>query len=116
LADNVLDAQYFTDLQFSGLYWPQIEIGGISEEEVTMNTNTVKLVLYSLSQKELEYMNALGAETYGNGNIFSGAPANVPTNIYNVTEDSEGLDGIGFFGASDKFVVEKTFYREPDNK
>lgn len=95
--DKLANTPYQEDLLFNDLYLANIEILWIPQEEITLDTNTVKIEMYSISRKEYNYNNAFLSESYGNGSIFSGPPANIPSNILNI---SGGLDGLGFFAAS----------------
>lgn len=104
---------YFADYQLNNMYWPEFDLFDLAQfsfpqEDIIWDTNTVRLELFSVSQDELLFLNALAAESYGNGSIFSGPPANIPTNVFNATE---GIDGVGFFGASDKYVIETTLIK-----
>lgn len=95
--DKLVNTPYQEDLLFNDLYLANIEIMWIPQEEITLDTNTVKIEMYSISREEYNYNNAFLSESYGNGSIFSGPPANIPSNLLNT---SGGLDGLGFFGTS----------------
>lgn len=95
--DELLDTPYQEDLLFNDVYLANIEIMWIPQEEITLDTNIIRIDMLSISREEYNYNNAFIAESYANGSIFSGPPANIPSNLVNI---SGGLDGLGFFGAS----------------
>jgi hypothetical protein len=67
------------------------EIFSAKKENVFFPLGTIIVIKkYSLTPEHAEYIRALLSETQWNGNIFSTAPANLPTNL------SEGA--IGFWG------------------
>ena len=68
--------------------------------------------MISISEEEIYFISDLLNETYGNGSIFSGPPANIRSNVVNT---SEGLDGLGFFGASSKTLIEMVLIKEHDD-
>ena len=102
---------YFDDFGINNTYVSEIELFSFAQEEIYLDTNTVRIEMYSMSEEEFNFLIGLFNESYGNGSIFSGPPANIPTNIINI---SGGIDGCGFFGASDKTVIEGTFLKEHD--
>ena len=59
--------------------------------------------MISISKEENEFINAFNNESQNGGSIFSGPPANIPSNLKNI---SGGLEGLGFFGASAKTTKE----------
>ena len=58
------------------------------------NTDTLKVTveMHSISRKYYDFLVAIALETEFNGDLFSGPPANIPSNISN--------GGLGFFIAS----------------
>jgi hypothetical protein len=107
--EGLMERAFFNDIQFNGFYWSDVEIFSIPAEDITLDTNTVRIEFYSMSDKELDFLFGLLQESYGNGSNYSGAPANIPTNIINTTK---GINGVGFFGASDKSVIEVSFPKQ----
>jgi hypothetical protein len=95
--DRLVEVVYTDDLLFNNAYIANAEIIYIPQEAITRDTNDVKVVMFSISKEEFEYNNTFLQESYNSGSIFSGPPANVPSNFKNT---SGGLDGLGFFGAS----------------
>jgi hypothetical protein len=95
--DQLLETPYQEDLLFNDMYLSDLELMWIPQEEVTLDTNVIRIEMLSISREEYNYNNAFIAESYANGSIFSGPPANIPSNLLNT---SGGLDGLGFFGAS----------------
>jgi hypothetical protein len=86
-----------------------VELIWIPQEEIFLDTNQVRVEMYSISREEFDYNNAFIAESYANGSIFSGPPANIPSNLIN---SSGGLDGLGFFGASSITELEMILYKQ----
>ena len=107
--EELADAIYFDDFQTNDMYWADIEFYGFPQEDITLDTNSVRFEMYSISEEEFDFLIAFFSESFGNGSIFSGPPANIPTNIINT---SDGIDGLGFFGASGKTVFETTIIKE----
>ncbi|MBN1950502.1 MAG: DUF4249 domain-containing protein [Bacteroidales bacterium] len=104
--DQAGEAAYFGDRALNGYYWSNVEIFSIPEQNITLKRNKVRIEFFSISMEEFDFLTGLFSESYGNGSIYSGPPANIPTNIYNQTD---GIDGVGFFSASDRYVIETTF-------
>lgn len=67
------------------------------QEEITQDTNKLRIEMLSISREEYNFINALIIETQANGSVFAGPPADVPSNIKNLTSENHGL---GFFAAS----------------
>ena len=88
---------YGDDLVYNNKYLANIEIYYLPQEEIKKDTNQIRLNMLSISKQEQDYNMAFINETYNNGSIFSGPPANIPSNVINT---SGGIDGVGFFGAS----------------
>jgi hypothetical protein len=109
---EVSEAIYLSDFQMDGQYWANVELGfTFPQEDIVSDTNRVRFEMFSISEDELDYLNAFVQEVYANGSIFSGPPANIPTNLYNL---SGGADGVGFFSASAKTSYELYLYKEHD--
>ena len=68
--------------------------------------------MLSISEGEYTYNNTFLQETYNNGSVFSGPPANIPSNVKNT---SGGVDGVGFFSAASVTSIEFTLAKEHDD-
>ncbi len=88
---------YQSDFSFNDSYLSNIAVSYIPQERIYFDTNTVVIEMFSISEDEYDYNTTFLQETYNNGSIFSGPPANIPSNLKST---SSGLDGVGFFGAS----------------
>jgi hypothetical protein len=108
--DGLSGAVYFDDFQTNDMYWPEIEIYAIPQERIRLDTNRVRLEMYSISRDEYNFLAAFFAESFS-GFIFSGPPANIPTNVKNT---AGGIDGVGFFAASGKSTIEIELIKEHD--
>lgn len=100
--DRLVETPYQDDFLFNDTYLANIELMWMPQEEVTLDTNTIRIEMLSISQEEYDYNNTFLNETYGNGSVFSGPPANIQSNLKNT---SGGIDGLGFFGASSVVVL-----------
>lgn len=100
--DRLVETPYQDDFLFNNTYLANIELMWMPQEEVTLDTNTIRIEMLSISQEEYDYNNTFLNETYGNGSVFSGPPANIQSNLKNT---SGGIDGLGFFGASSVVVL-----------
>ena len=103
---------YADDLFYNNTYLDTVTIFDLPQEEIIQKTNRIKLFMLSISKAEYDYINAFITETYDNGSIFSGPPANIPSNIIN---NSGGPDGVGFFGASAVSVGKTTLTKQHDD-
>jgi hypothetical protein len=106
---TLAETPYQSDQFFNDSYIANVDIMYIPQEEVFNDTNYVLVEMLSISQDEYEYNTTFIQETYNNGSIFSGPPANIPSNFKNI---SGGLDGLGFFGASAIVRKEMIMYKE----
>ncbi len=99
LENRSLSATSFqTDEYFDGQYLPGIEIYYIDEDRIETGVNQVRVDMLSISREEYDFNTAFLSETSYSGGLFSGPPANIPSNLK--CTDKDGLDGLGFFGAS----------------
>lgn len=89
-SDELVNGSYFNDKN-----WTVYEI---EEERIENETAEITLQMLSISEHKYDFYNAVLLETEYGGSMFSGPPANVPTNVTN--------GGLGFFSAS--AVTEKT--------
>lgn len=110
--DEIVEPVYLSDFQINDKYLANIELYSIPQERIKLDTNVVRLEMFSISEDELIFLGELINETYGNGSIFSGPPANIESNIENT---SGGLDGIGFFGASGVSKIEAVLIKQHDD-
>ena len=106
--DQITEPVYTSDFQINDRYLSDIEVFSIPQEKIRLDTNIIRLKMSSISEEEINFVYAFISESYGSGSIFSGPPANIPTNIKNTTG---GLDGVGFFGASGVSSIEATLYK-----
>jgi hypothetical protein len=95
--DRLSETPYANDMFYNDTYLSNIELIYIPQEEITRDTNTIRVEMLSISKEEYDYNNTFLQESYNSGSIFSGPPANIPSNLKST---SGGLDGLGFFGAS----------------
>ena len=100
------------DLLYNNKYLANVEIFYLPQEEIIQKTNKIRLVMLSITEEEYKYNNAFINETYNSGSIFSGPPANIPSNVLNI---SGGPDGVGFFGASAISVGKTMLTKEHDD-
>jgi hypothetical protein len=85
-----------------------IDIYYLPQEEIKSDTNRIRLEMLSISREEYAFIIAFLNETRGNGSLFSGPPADIPTNIENKSSDNSGL---GFFSASSVSSKEMFLYK-----
>ncbi len=109
ITDEVAETIYLSDFQINDRYLSEIEIYSLAQERIKLDTNIVRVDLLSVSEEEIDFLGELISETYGNGSIFSGPPANIQSNIKNT---SGGLDGMGFFSASGITSIESVLLKE----
>jgi hypothetical protein len=107
--NELVDTPYADDQFYNDTYLTNIEIYDIPQEEIKRDTNTFTLKMLSISKEEYNYNNTFLQETFNNGSVFSGPPANIPSNLKNT---SGGLDGLGFFGASSVSTKTMMLYKE----
>ncbi len=96
-SDQIVNGTYF------GISEDGIDYGGwtvfeIEEDRIENEETEVKLQMLSMSKEKFDFYLGIMLETDWGGFMFSGPPANVPTNVTN--------GAIGFFSAS--AVTEKT--------
>lgn len=106
--DDLAEPAYMSDFQMNDMYLADLEIYSIPQERIKLDTNSIRIEMFSISEEELEFIGEFLTESYGSGSIFSGPPANIQSNIMNT---SGGLDGLGFFAASGKNSIEATLYK-----
>lgn len=109
--DELVETIYTNDIGYNDVYLPDVKLWGIPQEEITDTSYLVRVEMLSISEEEYEYNNAFLNEAYGNGSIFGGPPANIPSNVKN---NSGGLDGVGFFSASAVSAKEIILRKEHD--
>ncbi len=109
--DDLIRTPYQDDLFFNDTYMANVEILYLPQEEVVSDTNHVFVEMLSISREEYYFNNAFITETYASGSIFSGPPANIPSNLVCTTGN---IDGLGFFGASSVTTQEMTLIKEHD--
>lgn len=95
---------YQNDELFNGMRMENLDIAAIPQEEIKLDTNILRVEMFSISSGEFHFNNAFLSETMGNGSIFSGPPADVPSNVKNKNSNNHGL---GYFAASS--VVSRQF-------
>jgi hypothetical protein len=89
-----------------------VPIAYLAQEEIKLDTNVIRVEMLSISRDEFNFNNAFFNETMGNGSIFSGPPADVPSNLKNLDSDNNGL---GFFGASAVVVKDMILIKQHDD-
>jgi hypothetical protein len=109
--DELIRTAYTDDQLFDNTYLNDIDVFWLPQEEIITDTNHVVLEMLSISKEEFYFIEAFIPETYYNGSIFDGPPANIPTNIACTECD---IDGLGFFGASSVFSIDMMLYKEHD--
>lgn len=95
--DKLASTTFFDDELLNGQHFMGVDMYYIRQEEITEETYDIRFELLSISREEYLFNNAFLSETQSNGNMFSGPPADVPTNIYSIDSDKRGF---GFFAAS----------------
>lgn len=106
---ELANTPYETDLLLNDAYISNVELIYLPQEHIISDTNIVRVEMLSISESEYNYNNTFLNETYGNGSIFSGPPANIPSNMKST---SGHIDGLGFFGASAYTSLEMPLYKE----
>ncbi len=91
--DDVNDIMFVTDEFVDGNYIAGFEFQEIYLDELP-NEDTLKVTveMHSISKSYYDFLLAIALETEYNGGLFSGPPANIPSNISN--------GALGFFRAS----------------
>jgi len=110
--DELRLTSYQEDEFFNGLKLVDLDIAAIPQEEIKLDSNIIRVEMLSISRDEFNFNNAFLTETLGNGSIFSGPPADVPSNIKNNSSDNNGL---GFFAASAIDVQEMILIKQHDD-
>lgn len=100
---------YSDDEFINGKQLTNIELYRLPQEEIIQDTNKIRIEMASISREEYLFILAFITETAGNGSLFAGPPADIPTNIQNLTSDNSGL---GFFSASSVSTAEMILYKE----
>ncbi len=101
--DNELDSDtlneklFVSDENVNGSYIWELGIFKLKEKDITNEITNIKVRMMSISKEQYEHHSAMRLET-GQGGMFDGPPANVPTNISN--------NGLGFFFANPETFVE----------
>jgi hypothetical protein len=91
--ETVTDITFVTDEFVNGNYIADFNIHEIDVEEVPLvDTLRLNVELHSISREYHDFLLAIFLETEYNGTLFSGPPANIPSNISN--------GALGFFRAS----------------
>jgi Domain of unknown function (DUF4249) len=106
--DQLRLTSFQNDAFFNGQYVTNIDITYLPQEEVKCDTNIIRVEMLSISKEEYDFNQAFLLETQGNGSIFSGPPADVPSNVINL---DGGENGIGHFDASSKVSLEMMLYK-----
>ena len=109
ITDEISEMVYLSDFLVNDRYLSEVEIYNMPQEIIKLDTNRIRIVMYSVSEEEINFLSELISETYGNGSIFSGPPANIESNVENT---SGGLDGMGFFSASGVSSIESVLIKE----
>ena len=109
ITNTILEQVYMSDFLINDRYLDEVEIYNMPQERIRLDTNRIRVIMYSISEEEINFLNDFLTETYGNGSIFSGPPANIQSNIENTTG---GLDGMGFFSASGVSSIESVLIKE----
>lgn len=110
--DELVETPYVNDLLYDDIYLENIEIYYIPQEEIIDSVYQVRIDMLSISEEEYTYNNSFLQESYNNGSIFSGPPANVPSNVKNT---NGGIDGVGFFAAASITSIEFELIKEHDD-
>jgi hypothetical protein len=110
--DELAETTYVNDLLYNDIYLENIDIYYIPQEEIIDSSYHVRIEMLSISEEEYTYNNTFLQETYNNGSIFSGPPANVPSNLKST---NGGIDGVGFFGAASITSIEFTLIKKHDD-
>ena len=95
---NLSNTSFQTDEYFDGQYLHGVEFYYINEDRIIPGANGIQVDMLSISREEYDFNTAFLDETSYSGGLFSGPPANVPSNLKCI--DKDGIDGLGFFGAS----------------
>lgn len=93
ITETVSDIMFVTDEFVNGNYISGFNIHEIIVEEVpVVDTLRFNVEIHSISREYHDFLLAIVLETEYNGGLFSGPPANIPSNISN--------GALGFFRAS----------------
>ncbi|PCI93852.1 MAG: hypothetical protein COB15_15585 [Flavobacteriales bacterium] len=93
LTETVTDIPFISDEYSNGNYFNGYTINEVFEEDIPLTDSLFyEVELHSISRKYHDFLLAILIETEFNGSIFSGPPANIPSNISN--------GALGFFRAS----------------
>jgi hypothetical protein len=106
------ETPYVSDLLYNDIYLENIDVFYIPQEEIIDSSYHVRIEMLSISEDEYTYNNTFLQETYNNGSIFSGPPANVPSNL---NSTNGGIDGVGFFGAASITSIEFILTKQHDD-
>jgi hypothetical protein len=106
--DELRLTAYSDDEFINGKPLINIDLYYLPQEEIKQDTNNIRIEMISISREEYLFIMAFITETLGNGSLFAGPPADVPTNIENLTSDNSGL---GFFSASSVSASEMILYK-----
>jgi hypothetical protein len=107
--DKLRLTPFQNDDPFNGMTVINVPIAYLAQEEIKLDTNVIRVEMLSISRDEFNFNLAFLSETMGNGSIFSGPPADVPSNLKNMDSDNNGL---GFFGASAVVAKEMTLIKQ----
>ena len=111
--DKLRLTSFTNDEFFNGMTVQNIDIVYLPQEEIKMDTNFIRVEMLSISKEEYNFDNAFLSETMGNGSIFSGPPADVPSNLKNNTTVDK--NGLGFFAASSVVSREMFLIKQHDD-
>ena len=110
--DELAETTYVNDLLYNDIYLENIDIYYIPQEDIIDSSYQVRIEMLSISEEEYTYNNTFLQETYNNGSIFSGPPANIPSNVKST---NGGVDGVGFFSAASITFSEFTLIKKHDD-
>ncbi len=91
--DTLSETAFQPDDFVNGSYVRDFEIYWLLEDEIKQDTTDVTVEMLGISQGYYKFLIELLSETAWSGGMFSGAPANVSTNVSN--------GGIGYFYSAD---------------
>ncbi len=110
--DELVNTTYVSDLLYNDIYLEDIDIYYIPQEDITDSVYQVRVEMLSISEEEYTYNNTFLQESYNNGSIFSGPPANIPSNVQNTKGE---INGVGFFSAASITSIEFILKKEHDD-
>ena len=102
--DTIDETTFVEDEMVNGNYISDFDIYWIEEDDVKLDTFTIKLEMLSIPEEYYFYLVDIMSETSWRGSPWDPMPANVPTNISN--------NAVGFFVAQAKTSL-SMFYTKP---